>query len=139
MRLCDWSSDVCSSDLGSAGEIVNLLLQNAWGEYLAVLADSDDSSAIALFRDPSGAMPCVYSLLDGEGFITSDIGLAVDLGLYRREVNWQRSEEHTSELQSLMRISYAVFCLKKKNNKQQDNSNIPTNIIRERSDTHKRC
>src|SRR3546814_10277147 len=31
-----------------------------------------------------------------------------------------RSEEHTSELQSLMRISYAVFCLKKKNNKQQD-------------------
>src|SRR3546814_11649872 len=85
MRLCDWSSDVCSSDLGSAGEIVNRLLQNAWGEYLAVLADSDDSSAIALFRDPSGAMPCVYSLLDGEGFITSDIGIAVDLGLYRRE------------------------------------------------------
>src|SRR3546814_4503734 len=32
---------------------------------------------------------------------------------------WTRSEEHTSELQSLMRISYAVFCLKKKNNKQQ--------------------
>src|SRR3546814_7854614 len=32
-----------------------------------------------------------------------------------------RSEEHTSELQSLMRISYAVFCLKKKNNKQNDN------------------
>src|SRR3546814_3880040 len=31
-----------------------------------------------------------------------------------------RSEEHTSELQSLMRISYAVFCLKKKKNKQQD-------------------
>src|SRR3546814_2905288 len=31
--------------------------------------------------------------------------------------NWARSEEHTSELQSLMRISYAVFCLKKKNNK----------------------
>src|SRR3546814_1871619 len=32
---------------------------------------------------------------------------------------WERSEEHTSELQSLMRISYAVFCLKKKNNKQK--------------------
>src|SRR3546814_1217965 len=32
----------------------------------------------------------------------------------------ERSEEHTSELQSLMRISYAVFCLKKKNNKQED-------------------
>src|SRR3546814_3348807 len=40
----------------------------------------------------------------------------------RRETAMQRSEEHTSELQSLMRISYAVFCLKKKkkqNNKQK--------------------
>src|SRR3546814_5286895 len=34
--------------------------------------------------------------------------------LLRAGVNWKRSEEHTSELQSLMRISYAVFCLKKK-------------------------
>src|SRR3546814_5826685 len=36
-----------------------------------------------------------------------------------------RSEEHTSELQSLMRISYAVFCLKKKKNKCQKNNSIP--------------
>src|SRR3546814_3478348 len=36
----------------------------------------------------------------------------------RKTINDQRSEEHTSELQSLMRISYAVFCLKKKKNKQ---------------------
>src|SRR3546814_1893786 len=36
----------------------------------------------------------------------------------------QRSEEHTSELQSLMRISYAVFCLKKKTNQQQNSSTI---------------
>src|SRR3546814_3108941 len=35
-----------------------------------------------------------------------------------------RSEEHTSELQSLMRISYAVFCLKKKNHKQQDHKPV---------------
>src|SRR3546814_3066646 len=42
----------------------------------------------------------------------------------------RRSEEHTSELQSLMRISYAVFCLKKKNNQrttQTRQTNIPTN------------
>src|SRR3546814_3889219 len=38
---------------------------------------------------------------------------------------WQRSEEHTSELQSLMRISYAVFCLKKKN-KKETNRQIST-------------
>src|SRR3546814_1591184 len=37
-----------------------------------------------------------------------------------------RSEEHTSELQSLMRISYAVFCLKKKKQTQQTNYNVPT-------------
>jgi asparagine synthase (glutamine-hydrolysing) len=73
---------------GSARELARRLLQNTWGDYLAILADRNDSSAITVLRDPSGAMPCVYSLADGEGFITSDIGLAVDLGLYRREVNW---------------------------------------------------
>src|SRR3546814_1885819 len=47
------------------------------------------------------------------------------------EQRGQRSEEHTSELQSLMRISYAVFCLKKKNNKTTrtpDNQEISNNI-----------
>src|SRR3546814_3333797 len=39
----------------------------------------------------------------------------------------QRSEEHTSELQSLMRISYAVFCLKKKNNKYTDEKTLKHN------------
>src|SRR3546814_7914603 len=39
---------------------------------------------------------------------------------------WKRSEEHTSELQSLMRISYAVFCLKKKNTQQKHDTNTPT-------------
>src|SRR3546814_3641337 len=37
-----------------------------------------------------------------------------ELDVYSDEYEWMRSEEHTSELQSLMRISYAVFCLKKK-------------------------
>lgn len=74
---------------GSTQELTNRLLQNAWGDYLAIIGDRDDSSAITLLRDPSGTVPCVYSLTDGEGFITSDIGLAVNLGLYRREVNWQ--------------------------------------------------
>src|SRR3546814_9801135 len=44
---------------------------------------------------------------------------------------WQRSEEHTSELQSLMRISYAVFCLKKKKNKTHNTRPLP------RSPNHK--
>jgi len=74
---------------GSTCELGNHLLHNTWGDYLAILVDRNDRSAITLLRDPSGTVPCVYSLTDGEGFITSDIGLAVDLGLYRREVNWQ--------------------------------------------------
>src|SRR3546814_10037707 len=42
----------------------------------------------------------------------------VRLGIGPKREDWPRSEEHTSELQSLMRISYAVFCLKKKKHKQ---------------------
>src|SRR3546814_4009242 len=45
-----------------------------------------------------------------------EIGAAIDLALAETALGSGRSEEHTSELQSLMRISYAVFCLKKKNN-----------------------
>lgn len=74
---------------GSTRDPTSHLLQNSWGNYLAILVDRNNGPAITLLRDPSGAVPCVYSLVDGEGFITSDIGLAVDLGLYRREVNWQ--------------------------------------------------
>src|SRR3546814_3979994 len=49
----------------------------------------------------------------------------------------ERSEEHTSELQSLMRISYAVFCLKKKKNKQRDTTNHHRNLINNNYETHR--
>src|SRR3546814_1629447 len=56
---------------------------------------------------------------EGRGLMTEALRLAIDFmfarfGLHRIMANYIRSEEHTSELQSLMRISYAVFCLKKK-------------------------
>jgi asparagine synthase (glutamine-hydrolysing) len=73
---------------GTAHELSSHLLHNTWGDYLAVLV-KHGSAVITLLRDPSGAVPCFYSLIDGEGFITSDIGLAVDLGLYRKEVDWE--------------------------------------------------
>src|SRR3546814_1652449 len=44
--------------------------------------------------------------------------------IFFSEIGWSRSEEHTSELQSLMRISYAVFCLKKKNKKNSNHKYI---------------
>lgn len=74
---------------GTADDVSDRLLQDTWGNYLAVFRHRHDHSAITLLRDPSGAVPCVYSVAGGEGFITSDIGLAAELGLYRREVNWQ--------------------------------------------------
>src|SRR3546814_1913041 len=93
MRISDWSSDVCSSDLPhdllyQAGIVAQLGI----GAYLLDLGASDDwcRQRIGLFVDKA-------------------LAIANEAGLYHR-----RSEEHTSELQSLMRISYAVFCLKTK-------------------------
>src|SRR3546814_9539069 len=65
---------------------------------------------------------------DREGFEGTAQGEAA-FGL-RRQATRQRSEEHTSELQSLMRISYAVFCLKKKkkDHRQQKRVNYTTKI-----------
>src|SRR3546814_10849537 len=56
-------------------------------------------------------------------------GFLQRLAHYRRTVEMGRSEEHTSELQSLMRISYAVFCLKKK--KQTQTTYLSTTTIQE--------
>src|SRR3546814_2644651 len=92
MRISDWSSDVCSSDLTAAADAVNLGQLDA-----AVGAIPVDSNNTGGFAAPSA---------------TGDNSLAVGNGA---EASGERSEEHTSELQSLMRISYAVFCLKKKN------------------------
>src|SRR3546814_3994638 len=92
MRISDWSSDVCSSDLPAARQNKSLQCRRVRnssvvgnGGYLPTgllrKLCNDDSSAV--LQNP---------VLPGN----------------------RRSEEHTSELQSLMRISYAVFCLKKK-------------------------
>src|SRR3546814_3312002 len=101
MRISDWSSDVCSSDLNYIArtpDIKSKLVVKAQG---AVAAGSE-------FQ--------VDSLETGwsSGRQTLKDGAAVELTLSKMGDNeFKRSEEHTSELQSLMRISYAVFCLKK--------------------------
>src|SRR3546814_7039437 len=70
----------------------------------------------------SPALPKHPSTLGGKVAVvtgsTSGIGLGIAQALARLGADIVRSEEHTSELQSLMRISYAVFCLKKKTNTQ---------------------
>src|SRR3546814_8343437 len=113
MRISDWSSDVCSSDL-----------------VPAALKGNDDGQAFY------GILDGTLVIKDGEPVAfeeTADIALKIIEIIKARYIvhvwtndvapnhmrNGIRSEEHTSELQSLMRISYAVFCLKKKkaNNK----------------------
>src|SRR3546814_5700249 len=96
MRISDWSSDVCSSDLR-------------------------DGPGRSLYVD------CPFPAPEGR---------QAQAGRARHAAGWQlhhargrpacqrgRSEEHTSELQSLMRISYAVFCLKKKTKIHENKSN----------------
>src|SRR3546814_6052211 len=111
MRISDWSSDVCSSDL-----IDPNLTTRAWGTSLTVEQDLGFASlkSITAYRhskfsynfDPDGTtVPRI--VVDNHQF---DKQFTQELNL----VSEGRSEEHTSELQSLMRISYAVFCLKKK-------------------------
>src|SRR3546814_989885 len=101
MRISDWSSDVCSSDLRGAAPTARRALRTRRRnpELRDRKRRSDDFPQRHSRR---------YRIL-------------VHVGRQRRTGDWHRgrSEEHTSELQSLMRISYAVFCLKKKNTTTQ--------------------
>src|SRR3546814_3634998 len=97
MRISDWSSDVCSSDL----KVV--ITEIGWPSEGRIRRDA------------------VPSPTTQAGFLRAFLNVANQRGLdyFIQEAfdqPWKRSEEHTSELQSLMRISYAVFCLKKKKN-----------------------
>src|SRR3546814_1870711 len=146
MRISDWSSDVCSSDLG---ESISLTLFD--DGFVVFVARSEVTRVVSTgfrigIRAPAwntaagrvllGALTDdeVRAYLDGadivertphtvtdrsqlagivrdakrQGFSINDE--EVELGM--RSLAVPRSEEHTSELQSLMRISYAVFCLK---------------------------
>src|SRR3546814_8170417 len=104
MRISDWSSDVCSSDLPDIRS--NARAATGPTNRTAAIGDSRPPHAIARGRSRPGQHSAPG---------TDD----------PNEVRPNRSEEHTSELQSLMSISYADFCLKKKkhiNKKHQPTS-----------------
>src|SRR3546814_6450654 len=111
MRISYWSSDVCSSDLGVTGlEAAHVgvhLLQPQFDDRVGDGAEHD------------------IRLLDGGPRARADMGAEHHAHAHTgqasvpcRHADFPRSEEHTSELQSLMRISYAVFCLKKKKKRE---------------------
>src|SRR3546814_9019667 len=112
MRISDWSSDVCSSDLLAAST-------HLCGERHAVNVICGSSEDFRGHSDPRGGSACKPTVIVG----VIGAGRVDELGS-RRYGNVVRSEEHTSELQSLMRISYAVFCLKKKNKKKNQRRRI---------------
>src|SRR3546814_9765986 len=131
MRISDWSSDVCSSDLDAAIDLttacatltgwdglaspasVGYPLFAAWWKQIEEKpgiwkTPFDAATPVTTPRDLKLDDPAVLALL------RRALGQAI-IDLRHDAIDWtRRSEEHTSELQSLMRISYAVFCLKKK-------------------------
>src|SRR3546814_8843713 len=119
MRISDWSSDVCSSDLDQG----KLTLDDAIARYVPGITQGDQITVRQLLSHTSGLQdywPQDYSFAAMEHPITPQ--QIVDRWAkkpldFPPGTQWQysnRSEEHTSELQSLMHITYAVFCLKKK-------------------------
>src|SRR3546814_9745391 len=125
MRISDWSSDVCSSDLlhfdVTSGRLKGLVVKPSQVDITG-LSTADASQRIyeLLSIDAKAAGPVhdALSILDHPRLdLLSRLGMAAEGsgGTVDADLHFNfRSEEHTSELQSLMLISYAVFCLKKK-------------------------
>src|SRR3546814_5501584 len=110
MRISDWSSDVCSSDLheGVAGAAQFRTLAEIHARLLDREARLVEAAGDRVELDPEGGHRPAMDHVGGGG---DEADRHAD-GQHDAIVG--RSEEHTSELQSLMCISYAVFCLKKK-------------------------
>src|SRR3546814_2115734 len=117
MRISDWSSDVCSSDLmievGGDQHHIAFPRQRGFGMMLepAPVKDARQRVGFGPGDHFGGRIAHRHEQQDEPGRDQHHHGAALR----------DRSEEHTSELQSLMRISYAVFCLKKKKTTKNNN------------------
>src|SRR3546814_6804634 len=128
MRISDWSSDVCSSDLialyrPDVAVVTNISLDHkSLDELHGLFGDFADKARVAVVNadDPESA-----PLLAGGKVLRFGFSDAAAVRGSDFEPRADRSEEHTSELQSLMRISYAVFCLKKKNKSKHTTRQYP--------------
>src|SRR3546814_7589790 len=113
MRISDWSSDVCSSDLldDTGLPVPRVFWIDRDGRWLG-------RPAVVLARCP-GRDDRSLLLPQGKAGLHESQRVAIAAEMVNllaaiHSLDVRRSEEHTSELQSLMRISYAVFCLNKK-------------------------
>src|SRR3546814_10377741 len=123
MRISDWSSDVCSSDLPQI--LLHRSSSLSFGGFQLSLSPSGERirrlASLLASRSWRGACPLGSgdpSPSSAEGGTATTSRQAAG-GPFSSLNAASRSEEHTSELQSLMRISYAVFCLKKKQTNKQ--------------------
>src|SRR3546814_10739952 len=124
MRISDWSSDVCSSDLNEKRLSLGL-------NWMSVRFSGRTDSRVNLPSASCVSSPSVTSngcfspLPRSHSIFTRTRPAQTQRAFIGQRLSsttstgWTRSEEHTSELQSLLRISYAVFCLKKKTHKTQ--------------------
>src|SRR3546814_3158306 len=131
MRISDWSSDVCSADLlrettggtGAAAYDASLETRAAYVEVESQLTGTVRASLGVRYEDASQEVQPIDLFGEGQPLPTA-APLENDYFLPAFTLTWNfadnRSEEHTSELQSLMSISYAVFCLKKKKHNHTD-------------------
>src|SRR3546814_9683553 len=121
MRISDWSSDVCSSDLAPR-VLHKALRRRALADRAVAGAEGERPHGAALGLRPGPHPAPGGALREADGLSRrAELAGRVAPGHQGRDLAspaaqriQARSEEHTSELQSLMRISYAVFCLKKK-------------------------
>src|SRR3546814_10525613 len=109
MRISAWRSDVCASDLPCM--LLVTPLEKGSSPVVAELAAFFDET---LGFTPNSVLTMQRRPEIAEAFINLNKAVMMNAGRVTR------SEEHTSELQSLMRNSYAVFCLKKHNNNKYD-------------------
>src|SRR3546814_9942588 len=137
MRISDWSSDVCSSDL------IPVLRQprmradanrtgmnvDVYRERMYELEMQRNAGILDVAQFEAGRTEAARELLDdapgpqrvGRARLGRLVPLTAAFAIPLLALAMYRSEEHTSELQSLMRISYAVFCLKKQTNHTHQN------------------
>src|SRR3546814_9038308 len=123
MRISDWSSDVCSSDLlrhRLAGKAIGLLQRGSADDRARPAEEGRVPQVVALLHRAVEQVAFARQFLHIAQVALHRVGrIEMVRRLHQRQPRVllapAKSEEHTSELQSLMRISYAVFCLKKKN------------------------
>src|SRR3546814_2942739 len=114
-----------SAEDDSLAAFVSVVLadtEDVWNQLFAASGTEYREPALVLFRDADRSACGFAQAAMGPFYCPADEKVYIDLSFYDElreqfKAPGDRSEEHTSELQSLMRISYAVFCLKKKKNK----------------------